>query len=198
MPTQYLKKNTIAYAKIVCHIRCMPSSNMYLIYNQTLYITAALVSIQTEPWVTQASTIFALFSCPILSTIFFIQNYLKRINAKATTVWSDLVNPELSNNDIVNCGSDFLPCVMITSPCKLEMSSAMWYNLQVLAPEFAGEREFLPEDPVLMLSMKGWCRRMMAHLQFSTQKVKNNFTIHCNAWSPLSNHNNYMGTKSQS
>jgi len=28
-------------------------------------------------------------------------------------------------------------------------------NLKVLATEFAGETEFLPEDPVLMFNMKG-------------------------------------------
>ena len=55
----------------------------------------------------------------------------------------------------MNGGGNFLPRIMIASPCELEMCCAMWYDLKVFAAEFACEREFLPEDPVLMLNMKG-------------------------------------------
>ena len=68
---------------------------------------------------------------------------------------TNLINPEFSNYDIVNCSSDFLPRVMISCLGELEMRCAMWNDLKILATEFAGKSEFLPEDPVLMLSMKG-------------------------------------------
>ena len=55
----------------------------------------------------------------------------------------------------MNSSGDFLPCVMMAGPVELEMCNTMRYNLEVLAAEFAGEGEFLPEDPVLMLNMKG-------------------------------------------
>ena len=68
---------------------------------------------------------------------------------------SDLINPKLSNNDVMNCSGDLSPGVMITRLVKLEVRHAMWDNLEILATEFTGASEFLPEDPVLMLNMKG-------------------------------------------
>ena len=55
----------------------------------------------------------------------------------------------------MDCGGDFSPGVMITRFVKLEMRQTVWDNLEILATEFTSASEFLPEDPVLMLNMKG-------------------------------------------
>lgn len=65
----------------------------------------------------------------------------------------------------MDCGGDFSPGVMITRFVKLEVRQTVWNNLEILATEFTSASEFLPEDPVLMLNMKGWRRGMVAHLQ---------------------------------
>ena len=55
----------------------------------------------------------------------------------------------------MDCSGDFPPGIMITSLVKLDMCHTVWNNLEILAAEFTGAGEFLPEDPVLMLNMKG-------------------------------------------
>ena len=55
----------------------------------------------------------------------------------------------------MDCSGDFSPRVMTTRLVKLEMRHTVRDNLEILATEFAGAGEFLPEDPVLMLNMKG-------------------------------------------
>ena len=55
----------------------------------------------------------------------------------------------------MHCCGDLFPGVMITRLVKLEMRHTVWDNLEILATEFTGAGEFLPEDPVLMLNMKG-------------------------------------------
>ena len=55
----------------------------------------------------------------------------------------------------MDCGGDFPPGVMISRLVKLEMSYTVWNHLEILATEFTGTGELLPEDPVLMLNIKG-------------------------------------------
>lgn len=76
-------------------------------------------------------------------------------NNKNKDLLFDLINPKLSNNDVMHCSGDLFPGVMITRLVKLEMRHTVWDNLEILATEFTGAGEFLPEDPVLMLNMKG-------------------------------------------
>lgn len=106
-------------------------------------------------------------------------NYSTKANKK--DLWSDLINPKFSNNDVMDCGGDFSPGVMITRFVKLEVRQTVWDNLEILATKFTSASEFLPEDPVLMLNMKGWRRGMVAHLQVIGIIVASN-TISATTW----------------
>ena len=82
-----------------------------------------------------------------------------------------LVNPELSNNDIVDCGVRSSPSVMISALVKHNMTDTNGVDREVGSSKLAGHCEVLPESPLLVLCMHSASWRMMADLERRKDKL---------------------------
>lgn len=91
-----------------------------------------------------------------------------------SSVFTDLVHPELANNDVVDGGGHLAAGVVVLRAAEDQVSNALWQDLQVLATELAGHGVILPILPQVTLSMhsRGW--RVVGHLEMTNSKQHNN------------------------
>ena len=64
-----------------------------------------------------------------------------------------LVNPQLSNNDIIDGCGHFLPGVMVTRLGELTVGGTQGRDRQILATKFAAHCEVLPQCPTTPFGM---------------------------------------------
>lgn len=74
------------------------------------------------------------------------------------------VDPQLSDNDVVDGSDDFAPGVVASSAMENQVGVSSGVDGQVLPSELGGHRILLPQSPLPVLHMHGKHRRVVAHL----------------------------------
>jgi len=74
------------------------------------------------------------------------------------------VHPEAPHNDVMDGHGNLSPCVVALGPMEDQVAVTNWVADSVLSPELGGEGVFLPECPVLALSMHCKHGRVVANL----------------------------------
>ena len=81
-----------------------------------------------------------------------------------THTHTHLVNPQFTDDDIMNGRDDFVPGEVVPTAMEHDVCIADWITHQVLAPELRGYCIFLPHCEVLVFYVHGKHGGMMRHL----------------------------------
>ena len=76
-------------------------------------------------------------------------NKIKNVDTKQKlqVTLTCLINPEFSDDNVVDDSLDFSPGVVIAGVLKLQVSDSQWFDLEILSLELRPHRELLPTPP---------------------------------------------------